>query len=87
MTLHAKPETFSQIAVIDADTHYAEPSKALLLAQALGVLPPIVRVIGCEPEEIEDFVLELSAPVARAVPFAIERVHALIQELRSAIAV
>ncbi len=25
MTLHAKPETFSQIAVIDADTHYAEP--------------------------------------------------------------
>jgi len=52
-----------------ADTHYAEPARALALAEAVGARPPRVLVIGCQirVESIEDFLQELTPAVARAV--------------------
>jgi len=63
-----------------ADTHYAEPSRALALAEAVGALPPRVLVIGCQirAESIEDFLHELTPAVARAVDRIEQRLPRLI---------
>ncbi len=63
------------------DMHYADPSKVLLLARALNVCPPIVFIVGCQPEYVEDAVEDLRPPVKRAVPKATEQVSILIDEL------
>ena len=49
-----------------ADLHQAEPSRALIFARALGVLPARVLVLGCEPAETEEAIIGLSEPVERA---------------------
>lgn len=64
-----------------ADLHQVDPSKALGLAAALGVLPPIVRVVGCEPAECDEAEIGLTPAVARAADLAIERVRRLLHEL------
>ena len=65
-----------------ADLHQVEPSKALGLAAALGVLPPMVRVLGCEPAECDEAEIGLTPAVKRAADLAVERVRLLIEELR-----
>jgi hydrogenase maturation protease len=57
-----------------SNLHLAEPSRILLLARAAGALPERVVVVGCQPEHVEDYVPNLSPPVAQAVPVAAERV-------------
>lgn len=68
-----------------ADTHQADPSASLVLAQALGCLPKRARVLGCEPLEVDDCITELTAPVAAALPEAermvIETVHQWLAEI------
>lgn len=64
-----------------ADLHRAEPSRALILARALGVLPPRVLVLGCEPAECDEAVIGLSEPVERAASLALERVVQLVAQL------
>lgn len=54
-----------------ADTHYATPIRALSLLEHLGRLPPRIAIIGCEPAEIEEFGMGLSAPVAAALDKAV----------------
>ncbi|HSH79100.1 MAG TPA: hydrogenase maturation protease [Herpetosiphonaceae bacterium] len=61
-----------------ADMHYTTPSKALILAKALGVLPPSVFIVGCQPAEIGDLGIGLSDPVARAVPMAVCEIDKLV---------
>ena len=63
------------------DMHYANPSKVLLMARALGVCPPKVFLVGCQPEYVDDAVEGLRPPVERAVPHAVKEVLALIDEL------
>jgi hydrogenase maturation protease len=60
-----------------ADLHQTEPSRALLLARALGVLPAEVLLLGCEPAECDAFGLELTPAVARAVEVAVQQARAL----------
>ena len=36
-----------------ADTHYATPFRALSLLEQIGNLPGTIRIIGCEPEEVD----------------------------------
>ena len=55
------------------DAHMAEPYRALVLAKALGRLPPEVHVVGVEVVETEQLTMELSPAVGRAVPIAAER--------------
>lgn len=63
-----------------ADMHGAIPARALLIAGAAGVLPPVVRMIGCQPSATEEFSLELSSLCRRAVAPAADAVRALLAE-------
>jgi hydrogenase maturation protease len=64
-----------------ADLHQVDPSKALGLAAALGVLPPIVRVVGCEPAECDEAEIGLTPAVVRAADLAVLRVRRLLNDL------
>ena len=66
-----------------ADMHYATPSKALILAKALGVLPSKVFILGCQPEVYEELGIGLSETVAPVVVAATERVLQIVEQLRS----
>ncbi len=57
-----------------ADTHYATPFRALSLLEHIGNLPGTIRIIGCEPEEVDALRIGLSPPVAKAVPGAVSLV-------------
>jgi hypothetical protein len=59
---------------------YATPSRALALVAAIGSLPRIVRVIGCEVEEVDDYRLGLSPPVELATDRAADMAIGLIKE-------
>jgi hydrogenase maturation protease len=61
-----------------ADLHQAEPSRALIFARALGVLPARVLVLGCEPAETDQAEIGLTGPVERAAELAVARVLELV---------
>ena len=50
-----------------ADTHYTTPAKAMILAKALGVLPPRVFILGCQPADAAELGIGLSKAVEGAV--------------------
>ncbi len=58
-----------------ADMHYTTPSKALILAKALGVLPPKAYILGCQPAEVDAIGIGLTDPVAMAVAEAVQVVQ------------
>lgn len=64
-----------------ADVHYATPERALLLAQALDVLPPVVHVVGCQHLAGDGLGIGLTPLVAAAVPVAADEVRRLVTEL------
>ncbi|MEP6471160.1 MAG: hydrogenase maturation protease, partial [Acidobacteriota bacterium] len=70
-------ERASQPAETGVDPHFAEPTRAMGLAAALGVLPGRVTVVGCEPGSCE-LGLELSPAVGRAVESAVEAIREMI---------
>lgn len=53
-----------------SDTHYATPTRALSLLARLGKLPPLVRVLGCEPAEVEGLRIGLSPAVEASLETA-----------------
>lgn len=55
-----------------ADMHYTNPTRALMLAKALGVLPPKVYLLGCRSAQHDDFAIGMSEEVSRAVPKAVK---------------
>lgn len=57
-----------------ADMHLANPERVLMLARALGVLPPRLLVIGCQPVDPDGVGEGLSAPVASAVEVAVSEI-------------
>ncbi len=68
-----------------ADMHYATPSKAMILAKALNVLPPSVFIVGCQPADASDVGIGLSEPVARAVAVAVDEINKIVAGHLSAI--
>ena len=58
--------------------HLAEPHRIFLMARSLGALPPIVRIVGCQPADIDTMDEQLSPPVAAAVPVAADRIAAMV---------
>lgn len=65
-----------------ADAHYVEPTKVLVFAKGLGILPRKVRIVGCEPSTQEELNMGLSQPVKEAAEKAVGLVLDLIgQEL------
>ena len=65
-----------------ADIHQTDPSKALLLARALGVLPRKVLIIGCQPQCCDDLGAELSEPVQRTVERVLDGFDEQVRRLR-----
>lgn len=63
------------------DMHVAIPSHALSVAQALGVLPPRVILVGCEPLQVDELTCDISEPVRAAIDIAVERIQNLLAEL------
>ena len=64
-----------------ADVHYANPERAFMLAGALGVLPDVRWLVGCQPLDAERVGQGLSAEVAAAVEPAAAEVRRLVAEL------
>ena len=65
-----------------ADVHYATPIRALTLAQSVGALPPLVRIIGCQPEKLDTFDTAMHQTVAAAVPRAVDMAIEVMKHLK-----
>lgn len=63
-----------------SDMHQTVPEPALIMAKAAGVLPPIVRIIGCQPAEMDEMSMTLSETVSAAVPRAVEIVKTILND-------
>ncbi len=64
-----------------ADMHLATPARAFVLAKGLGVLPPRVYILGCQPTTIEELYIGLSEAVEGAVTPAVERLVSEVYRL------
>ncbi len=64
-----------------ADVHYATPVRALTLAQSVGALPKLVRIIGCQPKDPDSFDTEMNETVAKAVPKAVDMAVEVLSNL------
>lgn len=64
-----------------ADMHLATPERALMLAKALGVLPHVVRLIGCQPLDAGRVGIGLDPIVAAAVDEAVTQVWTEVEAI------
>lgn len=62
-----------------ADMHYTNPTRALMLAKALKVLPEKVFILGCQSAQHDDFAIGMSEEVTNAIPKAIEKLNLWLQ--------
>lgn len=67
-----------------ADTHYATPFRALAFLAAVGTLPRVIRIIGCEPADADRYDIGLDPVVERAVGRAIVETKRLVTALSEA---
>lgn len=74
-----------QRRVMAADMHELVPSRSLVLAAALDVLPRWVRIVGCQPAETDELSTDLTPRVAAAVPKAVAAVIRVARELDPAV--
>ena len=58
-----------------ADMHYTNPTRAMMLAKALKVLPEKVYILGCQSAKHDDFDIGMSEEVTAAIPVAIEELN------------
>ena len=65
------------------DPHGMDPQTVLRFVRAVGGWPGKVIVIACEPAEVEEMGIGLSAGVSAAVDHAAELVATTIEELRA----
>lgn len=63
-----------------ADTHYAVPSRALIMAKALGILPEKVLIVGCQATALDGLAISLSPAIEAAVGRAVARIEAMVEE-------
>lgn len=70
-----------EISKFAADMHQTDPTKVMVLGEALDVLPDPTVLVGCEVKETDDLEDRLSEPVREAIPQAIEHIETIIEEL------
>jgi hydrogenase maturation protease len=58
-----------------ADMHYTNPTRAMMLAKALKVLPEKVYILGCQSARHDDFDIGMSDEVTAAIPIAINELN------------
>lgn len=68
----------SQLRDYFADTHYATPIRALSLLAQVAEPPRTLRILGCEPVELDDMKIGLSPAVESAVGKAVAMVFDLL---------
>lgn len=64
-----------------ADMHQTDPTKVLVLGEALDVLPEPTILVGCEPEETDDLEDQLSEPVRDAVSRTADSIELILEVL------
>ena len=84
--LEAEVPDIDQLSYVErtdflADMHFTNPTRAMMLARALGVLPLQVFILGCQPAAYDDFDLGLSPEVEQIIPLAAMRIETLVTEL------
>ncbi len=67
-----------------ADMHYTTPTKAMTLAKALGVLPPQVYLVGCQPAEVNEFGIGLSEHIEPRIGVITRAIEDLVYHLSKA---
>jgi hydrogenase maturation protease len=65
-------------AVHAADVHLANPDRVLSMARTMGALPARVRIVGCQPGEVDELGGRLSPAVAAAVEPAVAAVRRIV---------
>jgi hydrogenase maturation protease len=63
------------------DPHGGDPATVLRFIKALNAWPGKVVIVGCEPSNTEDFIRELSEPVAGAIGRAVILTEDIITEM------
>ena len=64
-----------------ADMHFTNPTRAMMLAKALDILPPQAYILGCQPAAYDDFELGLSPEIEKIIPLAATRIEEWVTEL------
>ena len=64
-----------------ADVHFATPERALMLADALHVLPKATWIVGCQPADADTLGDTLSPEVEAAIATALAEVRRLLMEV------
>ena len=65
-----------------ADMHLATPERSLMVARALGVLPPIVKMVGVQPVDVDTMGIGMSDVVANAIDVTIDEIDRCIASLQ-----
>jgi hydrogenase maturation protease len=60
------------------DVHLANPDRVLSMAKTMGFLPDRVRIIGCQPLDVDELCQGLSPVVLRALPFAVKQIEEIV---------
>ena len=69
-----------------ADMHLTTPDRALMLSKALGVLPPNLLMVGCQPVDAETPGQPMSAEVTAAVGVAVKEILRHLEEMLAGVA-
>lgn len=64
-----------------ADMHLATPERAMMLARALGVLPPTVLMVGCQIADPDAVGQGMTDAVAAAVDVAVDEIQRYLATL------
>src|ERR671930_2347498 len=67
-----------------ADMHYTTPTKAMILAKAVGVLPPKVYLVGCQPADANELGIGMSEVVQAGAERLMDEIGHLIAALDAA---
>jgi hydrogenase maturation protease len=62
------------------DLHLANPERVLTMAKAMGALPERVRIVGCQPANVDELDERLSPEVERSLELATERIEETVRE-------
>lgn len=63
-----------------ADLHQADPSRGLMMAKAVGCLPAHIRIVGCEVGDCDELLMDMTPPVANALPVAVDMVLDILRD-------
>lgn len=70
-----RPEVGEAVHV--ADVHLANPDRVLSIAKTMGVLPGRVRIVGCQPAQVD----ELGQGLSEVVESAVEQAAAIVRRI------